>query len=302
MTHSLTTSAAAPQTHAKTHQGEAWLYAGLAVLAFSGSLPATRLAVMGLSPLFVTGARGACAAVLGGLCLLALRAPKPSRGDLGPLLIVAGGAVIGFPLLTALALQSVPASHSIVFTGLLPLATAGWATCLGEKRPSPPFWLFSGLGAISIVGFALHEGVSASPADALLVVAVLICGLGYAVGARLGRRLGGWQVICWALLLALPVMAPLMLTNLPPHPALVPVSAWLGLGYVTLFSMLIGFFFWYRGLALGDIASVGQLQLLQPFLGLVLAACVLHETVSAAALIVMTLVMACVLGARRFSA
>ena len=302
MTHTLTKSAAAPATPARTQRGEAWLYAGLAVLAFSGSLPATKLAVMALPPLFVTGARGACAAVLGGLCLLVLRAPRPARGDLGPLLVVAGGAVVGFPLLTALALRSVPAVHSIVFTGLLPLSTASWATLLGEKRPSAPFWLFSGLGAACILGFALHEGVSASPADVLLALAVIVCGLGYAVGARLGRRLGGWQVICWALLLALPVMAPLMLATLPPHPAQVPPGAWLGLGYVTLFSMLIGFFFWYRGLALGDIAALGQLQLLQPFLSLILAAVTLKETVSHAALIVMTLIVACVLGARRFSA
>lgn len=152
-----------------------------------------------------------------------------------------------------------------------------------------------------MVAFALRHGVDASPVgDALMLAAIVACGLGYAEGARLSRRLGGWQVICWALVISLPVMAPLAWWFLPASFAAVGAASWWGLAYVSLFSMLIGFVFWYRGLALGGIAGVGQLQLLQPFFGFVLAALLLHEAVPPAMIAVTVVVIACVAGARRF--
>ncbi|GGZ20310.1 DMT family transporter [Asticcacaulis endophyticus] len=283
-------------------RNDAWISGGLAVVAFSGSLPATRIAVLDMSPWFLTGARATIAAVLGVLCLWAFRAPWPKKSEIGSLLIVAGGTVIGFPLLTAIALQTVSSVHSIVFTGLLPLSTALFATLLGEKRPTKMFWLFSGLGAACILAFAAVQGFAVSPmGDLLMLAAIIVCGLGYAEGGRLGRRLGGWQVICWALLIALPVMGPVMMLTLPADMAAISWPAWLGLGYVSIFSMLIGFFFWYRGLSLGGIAAIGQLQLIQPFLALILAALLLKEPVGLSVLAVMLAIVACVFGARKFS-
>jgi len=276
---------------------------GLAgVVIFSGSLPATRVAVTDFSPLFLTSARAVIAALLGAALLLALRQEKPSRGDLLSLVIVALGVVVGFPLLTAFALQYVTAAHSIVFIGLLPLATAVFGVLRGGERPKPMFWLFSCLGSATVAGFALSAGGEISVAgDLLMIAAVLACGLGYAEGAKLSRRLGGWQVISWALVLSLPLMAVIALASLPGTWQGIAGSAWAGLAYVSVFSMLVGFVFWYRGLALGGIAAVGQLQLLQPFFGLLLAAGLLHEKVSPLMVATTLAVVACVAGARKFA-
>jgi drug/metabolite transporter (DMT)-like permease len=235
--------------------------------------------------------------------MLALfRQRRPETGDIVPLIVTAFGVVIGFPLLTALALQHITAAHSIVFIGLLPLATALFAVLRGGERPRPPFWLFSSLGSLTVVAFALSGGGSGSLAgDLLMVAAILLCGLGYAEGAALSRRLGGWQVISWALLLALPLMVPVALLNLPPSWTEVGVPAWVGLAYVSVFSMFVGFVFWYRGLARGGTASVGQLQQLQPFFGLALAGLVLHEPVAWSMIAATALVVVCVAFARRFA-
>lgn len=296
------TSSAHPSVVQSSVRTQAWVSAAIAVMVFSGSLPATKLAVLDMSPFFLTAARAVIAAVLGAACLWAMRAPMPKATDIVPLMVVAGGGVIGFPLLTAVALQGIPSVHSIVFTGLLPLVTVAFATLLGERRPRRLFWLFSGLGAACIVIYAIGHGFAVSPmGDLLMLLAIIVCGWGYAEGARVGRRLGGWQVICWALLIALPVSLPLLWLTWPADIAAISVPAWLGLGYVGVFSMLIGFFFWYRGLSLGGVAAVGQLQLMQPFMGLVLAAVLLKEQVGLSVLIVMAAIVGCVIGARRFS-
>jgi drug/metabolite transporter (DMT)-like permease len=204
--------------------------------------------------------------------------------------------------LSALALQHVTSAHSIVFIGLLPLATAVFGVVRGGERPKPAFWLFSVMGSALVAGFALTQGLAASPiGDTLMLAAVIVCGLGYAEGARLSRRLGGWQVISWALVISLPVMAVLAMAFVPSTFSGIEAPAWLGLAYVSLFSMLIGFVFWYRGLAQGGIAAVGQLQLLQPFFGLALAATLLHEPVTGAMLAVTVAVILCVVGARKFA-
>jgi len=281
---------------------QGWINGFIGVLIFSGSLPATRLAVMEFNPVFLTMIRATLAAALG-LCLLRLfKEKRPSRAQWLPLAIVALGVVIGFPLLTALALQYVTSAHSIVFIGLLPLATAVFGVLRGGERPRPVFWLFSILGSLLVMGYAVAQGLSAAPVgDVLMLLAVLACGLGYAEGAKLSRTLGGWQVICWALVVSLPVVAPLSLILAPATFSGISLPAWLSMGYVALFSMLIGFVFWYRGLAQGGIAAVGQLQLLQPFFGLALAAGLLHEQVSLGMVLVTVAVIGCVAGAKRFA-
>jgi drug/metabolite transporter (DMT)-like permease len=279
-----------------------WLNGLIGVIIFSGSLPATRIAVLEFAPVFLTVARASIAGAVALCMLLLLKQKRPETSHLLSLLIVAMGVVVGFPLLTALALQYVTSAHSIVFVGLLPLATAAFAVLRGGERPRPVFWVFSTLGSAVVVGFAVSQGLTASPlGDLLMLLAILVCGLGYAEGAKLSKTLGGWQVICWALVLSLPVMLTLTGFTAPPSLAHISLPAWLGLGYVSLFSMLIGFVFWYRGLVQGGTAAVGQLQLLQPFFGLALAATLLHEQVSPGMLAVTVVVILCVAGARRFS-
>ncbi|CUA87115.1 EamA-like transporter family [Chelatococcus sambhunathii] len=279
-----------------------WINGFLGVLIFSGSLPATRVAVAGFDPIFLTLARAVIAGLCGGALLVLFRQRMPRREDLRPLVVVALGVVVGFPLLTALALRHVTAAHSIVFVGLLPLMTAIFATLRGGERPRPIFWLFSCLGSALVAGFAASRGFSASlTGDLLMLGAIVACGLGYAEGAVLSRRLGGWQVISWALVLALPVMVLLAFLTMPASFAGTSQEAWLGLAYVSLFSMLIGFVFWYRGLAQGGIAAVGQLQLLQPFFGLTIAAALLGESVDTAMMAVTAGVVLCVAGAKRFA-
>lgn len=280
----------------------AWISGLIGVVIFSGSLPATRVAVMQFDPVFLTVARAAIAGILALCLLLGFREKRPARRDIASLSIVALGVVVGFPLLTALALQHVTSAHSIVFIGLLPLATAIFGVVRGGERPRPAFWIFAVLGSALVAGFALSQGLAASPAgDALMLAAIIVCGLGYAEGAKLSRALGGWQVISWALALSLPIMIVLTIVNAPATFSGIEAPAWIGLAYVSLFSMLIGFVFWYRGLAQGGIAAVGQLQLLQPLFGLVLAGTLLRESVTWVMFAVTVAVILCVAGARKFA-
>jgi drug/metabolite transporter (DMT)-like permease len=253
--------------------------AGVAI--FSLTLPFTRLAVRELDPLFLTLGRALGAAVLAGGWLRLRRAALPGRAALWPLTVVALGCVLGFPLLSSIAMRSVPASHGAVLAGLLPLATALYAALRGYERPSKGFWLVALLGTSLVLVFALSQGGGAlQRADLLMFGAIAAAAAGYAEGGRLARRLGGEEVICWALVLAA-IPAALLLLTLPgdrlARLATAGPASWLAFGYVTMFSMFIGFFFWYRGLALGGVAKVGQVQLLQPFLSLAGAAALLGE-------------------------
>jgi len=277
-----------------------WINGFVGMLIFSGSLPATRVAVAEFDPLFLTSGRAVIAAALGGLMLLVLRQRRPERADLMSLSITSFGVVLGFPLLTALALQHITSAHSLVFIGLLPLATATFGVLRGGERPAPLFWLFSLIGAALVAGFAQSQsGGGSLTGDLLMVGAIIVCGLGYAEGAALSRKLGGWQVISWALLLGAPFMAVPGLMTWPTVWSGISANAWAGFAYVSTFSMLIGFVFWYRGLAIGGIAGVGQLQLIQPFFGLLLAGLLLGETIKLSMVGVTVLVVICVAGARR---
>ncbi len=274
----------------------------MGVIIFSGSLPATRIAVLDLDPFFVTVSRATIAGILALIALLINKEKFPQKTQFLSLGIVALGVVIGFPLLSALALRYVTSAHSIVFVGILPVSTAVFGIIRGGERPRPVFWIFSILGSLLVVGYALRQGISSSPAgDILMLLSVILCGLGYAEGGKLSKTLGGWQVISWALVFSLPIALPLTYIFVPTTVAHVSIGAWTSLAYVSLFSMFIGFIFWYKGLAQGGIASIGQLQLLQPFFGLILAASLLHEEVSIGMLFVTIGVIVCVGGAKKFA-
>lgn len=280
----------------------AWLQGFIGVLIFSASLPATRLALQGFSPLFLTAARALLAALCAGLMLIVWRQSRPDTRDWRSLCWVALGVVAGFPLLTAWALQTISAAHSVVFVALLPLSTACFAVWRAAERPKPLFWLSAAGGSLVVILFAWQTDSRVNwQGDLLMVLAIALCGLGYAEGAQLSRRLGGWQVICWALLLAAPVMSMLALCTWPDSWPNATSPAWLGLAYVAVFSMLLGFVFWYRGLAQGGIARIGQLQLLQPFLGLLLAHWLLGEVLQSAMIYASGLIVLSVWFARRYA-
>jgi drug/metabolite transporter (DMT)-like permease len=251
----------------------------LAVVLFAGSLPTTRLAVFALDPWFVTVARGAGAGLVAVGVLALLRRPIPWR-DLPRLALISFCLVIGFPGLMAVAMTTVPSAHGGVILGLLPIATAVAAVFLAGERPSPVFWAMSALGAALVVAFSLREGAIVPVAgDILLFVAVAICGVGYALSGSLARRMPGWEVISWAVVTSLPLLVPATILMWPSNAGTVPAPSWAGLLYVMLISQYLGFWLWNSALALGGVARIGQLQLLQPFATLVIAALLLGEAI-----------------------
>ena len=280
-----------------------WLNGLIGVVIFAGSLPATRIGVLGFSPEFLTTSRAAIAGVIGLICLIVFKQVKPNLQQLKTLIIVAFGVVIGFPLFTAFALQTISSSHAIIFVGLLPLSTAIFAVFRGGEKPTLQFWLFAILGSCLVLIFMFFENksLSLSLGDLYMLAAIVVCGLGYAEGGKLSSELGGWQVICWALVVALPIMLFGSVYYFPDHYSNISIAPILALLYVSLFSMLIGFVFWYKGLALGGIAKVGQIQLLQPFIGLMLSALLLGEHISLAMILVSISVVACVVMAKKFT-
>lgn len=278
------------------------VWGAVGVLAFSVSLPATRLAVTGgLSGDFVGIGRAVVAGLLALVTLALMRQRLPPIRLLPRLAIVTVGVVLGFPWLTALALVRVPASHGIVVVGLLPAATAVMAVLRSGERPSLRFWLAALAGLACVLAFAGAQGAGGLElADGLLLAAVVLCGLGYAEGGALARELGGVQVICLALVLALPLTAALTLARLDwASLARVTPAAWAGFAYVSVISMFAGFFAWYRGLALGGVARVGQLQLAQPVLSLLWAWLLLGEAVTLSMVITALAVLACVVATQR---
>lgn len=284
-----------PRAAASTHLPQGYVLGLLGVLAFSGTLPATRAAVAYLDPVFVGLGRALVAAVLAAAVLAATRTPWPPRELWGRLVVVALGVVVGWPVLSALAMRHVPAAHGAVVAGLLPLATALAGAAIAHERPSRRFWACAIAGSAVVVAFALWEGGGTlQPADLLLVAAVAAAAVGYAEGARLSRILGGWQVISWVLVLSAPVLVlPVWLVAGGRIPD-APPTAWAGFAYVALISMFLGFFAWYRGLALGGIAAVGQLQLLQPFFTIIASAWLLGEAVDGATYLAAALVVAAI--------
>ncbi|WP_224244958.1 EamA family transporter [Hyalangium gracile] len=280
--------------------GEGILLGVLAVIAFSLSLPATRVAVPELGATLVGLGRAVVAAGLAGALLLIRRERLPERRYWPRLALVAGGVVVGFPLLSAMALRSMPSAHGAVLVGLLPATTAVAAVLRARERPSTGFWLASAAGLVCVLAFAMAQGAGRLTAgDGLVLLAVAAGALGYAEGGALARELGSWRVICWALVLAAPVLAPVVALSVGLHVLEASPRAWLGFGYVSLVSMFLGFFAWYRAMALGGVARVGQLQLIQPLLTLLWSALLLGETVSRGTLGAALLVLLCVVAGVR---
>ncbi|NJI58181.1 DMT family transporter [Microbacterium oxydans] len=268
----------------------------LGVTAFSFTLPFTRIAVDGLSPLFIGAGRAVVAALLAGIALAATRQRIPTRVQWGRLAIVAGGVVAGFPLLTSFAMTTTPASHGAVVIGLLPAATAVAVVVRTGERPNRSFWIFAIVGAVAAVVFAaLQNGGlgSLTTADLLLFGAVLAAAIGYAEGGLLARELGSWQTVSWALIAAAPLMGVLtMVSAIQQPPAASPVQ-WLAFAYLAAVSMFLGFFAWYRGLAIGPMAQVSQIQLVQPVMSIAWAALLLHEPIGWATAVGGLAVIAC---------
>jgi len=263
----------------KIRQG--WLFALLGIAGFSLTLPATRVAVLHLDPWFVALGRGVLASGLAAIALLATRQPWPRLHQLRSLILVALGVIIGFPVISAWAMQELPASHGSIALSVTPLATAFFGAWLAGERLPRRFWMAALGGSGVVFAFALEAGGgSLRSGDLWLFAASLLAALGYAEGARLARSLGGWQVISWALVLAGPwLLGPLCW--IVAHTDLsAPSEAWAGFAYVALVSQFLAFILWYRGLALGGIARIGQIQLLQPFLTLGASALWLGEPLS----------------------
>lgn len=291
-----------PRFRLARHLTPGFVPGAIGVLAFSMSLPATRVAEAGgLDPVLVGCGRAAVAGVLALALLGIIRQPWPRGRDWPRIGLVALGVVFGFPLFSALALEHLTAAHGAVIVGVLPAATAIIAVVRAGERPPVRFWIVSGAGLVAVLLFAAVSGAGApSRADLLVLVAVGLGALGYAEGGVLARHMGGWQVICWALVLSLPVTMAVtgldLLHDGIPHAG---VAAWSGFAYVSLVSMFLGFFVWYRGLARGGIARIGQIQLAQPVLTLIWSALLLGERVTPLMAVTAFAVLGCVLMSQR---
>ncbi|AUT68953.1 DMT family transporter [Paraburkholderia hospita] len=257
----------------------------IGVVIFSLTLPMTRIVVAEFSPL-LNGLGRALAAAVPAAVLLAVRREKlPTWPQLKNLAVVSLGVIVAFPVFSAWAMKTVPASHGAVVNGLQPLCVAIYAAWLSHERPSKAFWTSAIVGSAIVIAFALQAGGGAlQSGDLLMLVAVGIGALGYAEGARLARQIGGWQVICWALVVSAPFLlipvAWLGWEQHVTHPGPVALKTWLAFGYVTVFSQFIGFFAWYAGLAMGGTARVGQVQLLQIFFTMAFSALFFGENVA----------------------
>ena len=255
----------------------------IGVVCFSLTLPATRVAVPELGAVVVGLGRAIIAALLAA-ALLAIRRETFPKQHAVAIVATGLGVVIGFPLLSALALKTVPAVHGAVIVGFMPAATAVFAVLRGGERPSAAFWVGTGIGVVAIVAFAEIQGAGALlPGDVFLMCAVTLAAYGYAEGARVSRDIGGWRVICWALVLTAPALVvPVGLAIVHQGGLHASAGAWVGFAYVGIVSMFLGFFAWYAGLARGGIARIGQLQLIQLPLTVLWGVVLLHETVGAA--------------------
>ena len=269
--------------HAAARNRRALLLGVLGVVMFGFTLPATRLAVADFDPLFVTAGRSLVAAALASVTLLWARSQPPSRREWPRLAAFAAFSIVGFPLLMAIAMRHAPASHGAVVLAVLPLLTAMGGALVAGERPSPGFWACGIAGTGSVLLYSRLSGGASSDlqwADLLLAASAISAAMAYALGGDMARRIGGWEVISWALVLASPAMLLLLILAGPINWAAGP-WAWAGFLYVSVFSMFLGFFAWNKGMAMGGIARIGQLQLLQPFVALAGSAALLGEAVGA---------------------
>ncbi len=287
--HDSATVATAPDFRSGT------LPAALGVVSFSLSFPATVWALDGFGPWTATGVRGLLAGLLAALCLRLARVPVPARAHWPALLTVAGGCVVGFPLLTTLALRVSSTAHSAVVVGLLPLATAVFSSALTGRRPSRAFWAAAGTGALAVLVFTLHHsGGLPTLGDLYLFVALLVCAAGYAQGGRLAAHMPGWQVIGWGVVAALPVSALVTALALPVEPVHPSSRALAGMAYIAAVSQFGGFVVWYRGMAVVGVPRASQLQLAQPLLTIGWAVLLMGEHLSPLAPLTALVVLGCI--------
>lgn len=290
------------QTKAADHAREnTGLILGLlGVTGFSATLPATRLAVGYLDPTLVGLGRSLVAAVPALVLLLLIRQPVPSSRQIKSLFIAASGVIVGFPLLSAWALKQLPAAHGAIVIAILPLFTAIAGALRTRVRPSRGFWLASLAGSATVLTFAaLSDAGGLQKADVILLAAAMVGAVGYAEGGHLAKEIGGWQVICWALVLAAPFLMLPVGIAIYQHGITAPKEAWLGFAYVSLVSQLLAFFLWYQGMALGGVVRVSQVQLMQPFLTLAISAALLGEKITPVMMGAAVIVVATVATARR---
>lgn len=284
----------------RRHEQLGLLLGFIGMVCFAGTLPATRVAIPYLDAWFLTVARAAFAGAAAVAMLWWTGRRWPARRHWAEIALASACLVYGFPLFTALAVATVPVAHGGVVLGILPTVTACAATLVAGERPSLGFWLAGAAGGAIVVAFALRHGSGGlAIGDIWLAVAILSAGFGYTYAGKLSSAMPGWEVIAWALVISLPVAVPLTVWLWPDRAAAVPLAAWGGLAYVSLVSQLIGFFFWNAGLALGGIARVGQLQLLQPFAIVLMAAGVNGEPVEAETLAFALAVVVAVMVGRR---
>ena len=278
-----------------TPTARGYFFGFIGVAIFSLTLPFTHVAVKQLDPVFTAMGRTVVAAIAAIVILLVTRQPWPSKQDVMRLAIVAAGVVFGFPLFSAIAMQTATASHGTVVLGLLPLATAFMSTIFAGERPTRNFWVWSILGSALVVTFALWDGGrELRGADTLLLLAVITASMGYAAGGSLSRKLGGWQVICWALVVALPLTLPITLHASRGITSAVSTATWASFAYLALMSQLVGFFAWNKGLAMGGVAKIGQVQLLQTFMTLAAASLFFGDVLTVRSVAFALLVALCV--------
>ncbi|WP_328916980.1 MULTISPECIES: DMT family transporter [unclassified Streptomyces] len=280
--------------------GSGTALAALGVVAFSFSFPATVWALDGFGPWTATGVRGLLAGLLAAACLLGARVPVPGRRHWPGLLTVAGGCVVGFPLLTTLALRTSTTAHSAVVIGVLPLATATVSAALTGRRPSRMFWTAAVLGALAVAAFTLQQSHGRPTlGDAYLLGALLVCAAGYAQGGRLASHLPGWQVIAWGVVAALPVSVLVTALSLPWEPVHPTAKAVVGMVYVAAVSQFGGFVVWYRGMAAIGVPRASQIQLAQPLITLVWSVLLMGERLPPLAAVTAVVVLACVAATQR---
>lgn len=274
---------------------QAYLWGLLGIGAFGLTLPATKAAVPLFGFVTVGVGRAVIAGILGLVLLIATRSKIPTLQQLLRLAIVASGVVFGFPLFSAYAMKSVPASHGAIIIGLLPLFTALFGVLLAKEKPSAGYWIAGLVGSATIVSYSIYMGGGVLHiADVALLLAVVSAAIGYAEGARLSKELGSWRVICYALVMALPVSLPITLLYTEMNTQYNALPAWIGFIYLSLVSMFLGFFAWYKGLQMGGIAKIGQVQLLQPFVTFFASSFLFREQISPLMFLVLAIVLTAV--------
>jgi len=271
------------------------LFGLIGISAFGLTLPATKIAIPFLDPIFIGLGRAAFATLFAIMFLYCYRQAIPNKDQLYKLVIVALGVVIGFPVFSSLAMQHVPASHGGVVAGILPLLTASVGVLIGNERPSIKFWIVSFFGSALVITYALLRGSGQLQiGDLALLGAVVSAAIGYAVGAKLSKELGGWQVICWALIVAFPFVIIPTIIYAPDSLSNIPFSAYTSFLYLVIVSQLLAFFAWYKGLLMGGIVRVSQTQLLQPFVTIFASVLILNEAIDLETMVFVLLIVSTV--------